>query len=255
MSWVRRLWNTFRPRGMECDIERELSFHLAERADQLRAEGLGEEEARREARMKFGSVIVQAERTRDMNVSLSIDAFLRDVCYALRSLVRTRGEPAELAHTVRLKLKEREPLRSVYDIAPLEDRIGGAFAENRLRTTVLAFFAVTALTLACVGLYGTLSYVVNLRRREVGLRLALGAVGKKLVGQFLVQALRVVVMAIVMGLVLSFFFTRLLAGMLYGVSPGDPAVLATVVAIATVAALIPAMRAALVEPMQVLREG
>jgi putative ABC transport system permease protein len=176
-----------------------------------------------------------------------------------RFLVRTRGDPVELAHTVRLKLKEREPLRSVYDIAPLEDRIGGAFAQNRLRTTVLVFFAVTALTLACVGLYGTLSYVVNLRRREVGLRLALGAVRKKLVRQFLVQAWRVVVIAIVTGLVLSSFFTRLLAGMLYGVSPSDPVVLATVVAIvlvvATVAALIPAMRAAAVEPMQVLREG
>jgi putative ABC transport system permease protein len=174
-------------------------------------------------------------------------------------LVRTRGEPAALAHTLRVKLKEREPLRSVYDIAPLEDRIGGAFAQNRLRTAVLAFFAVTALTLACVGLYGTLSYVVNLRRREVGLRLALGAVGKNLVRQFLVQAWRVVVVAIVTGLVLSFFFTRLLAGMLYGVSPSDPVVLATVVAIvlvvATLAALIPAMRAALVEPMHVLREG
>jgi putative ABC transport system permease protein len=176
-----------------------------------------------------------------------------------RFLVRTRGEPAALSHAVRLKLKEREPLRSVYDIAPLEDRIGGAFALNRLRTIVLGFFAVTALTLACVGLYGTLSYVVNLRRREVGLRLALGAVGNRLVRQFLVQAWRVVMVAIVTGLVLSFFFTRLLAGMLYGVTPGDPVVLAAVVAIvlavATVAALIPAMRAALVEPMQVLREG
>jgi putative ABC transport system permease protein len=74
-----------------------------------------------------------------------------------------------------------------------------------------------------------------------------------------VQAWRVVVIAIVTGLVLSSFFTRLLAGMLYGVSPSDPVVLATVVAIvlvvATVAALIPAMRAAGVEPMQVLREG
>jgi putative ABC transport system permease protein len=175
-----------------------------------------------------------------------------------RFLVRTRGEPAALAHTVRMMLKEREPLRSVYDIAPLEDRIGGAFAQNRLRTTVLAFFALTALTLACVGLYGTLSYVVNLRRREVGLRLALGAVGKTLVRQFLMEAWRVVVIAIIAGLVLSFLFTRLLAGMLFGVSPADPIVLATVVAIvlvvATIAALVPAMRAALVEPMQVLRE-
>jgi putative ABC transport system permease protein len=174
-------------------------------------------------------------------------------------LVRTRGEPAQLAHTVRLKLKERDPLRSVYDISTLEDRIGGAFVQNRLRTTVLGFFAVTALTLACVGLYGTLSYVVNLRRREVGLRLALGAMRTQLVRQFLVQAWRVVVVAIVTGLVLCSFVMRLLAGMLYGVTPGDPVVLATVVAIvlvvATVAALIPAMRAALIEPMHVLRDG
>jgi putative ABC transport system permease protein len=176
-----------------------------------------------------------------------------------RFLVRTRGDPAQLAPTVRQKLKEREPLRSVYDIAPLDDRIGGAFVEDRLRTAVLAFFAITALALACIGLYGTLSYVVSLRRREIGLRLALGAAGKALVRQFLVHAWRVVVAGIVAGLALSFFFTRLLAGMLYGVSRADPAVLGAVVGgvfmVATLAALIPAMRAARVEPLQVLREG
>jgi predicted permease len=173
-------------------------------------------------------------------------------------LVRTHGEPTELAHTVRLKLKELEPLRSVYEIAPLEDWIGGAFAQNRLRTMVLVFFAVTALALACVGLYGTLSYVVNLRRREVGLRLALGAVARKLVRDFLVEAWRVVAVAIAAGLVMAFFFTRLLVGMLYGVSPTDPivltAVVVTVLVVATLAALIPATRAALVEPVQVLRQ-
>jgi predicted permease len=174
-------------------------------------------------------------------------------------LVRTRGEPEDLANTVRLKLKELEPLRSVYDIAPLEDRIGSAFAQNRLRTVVLGFFAVTALALACVGLYGTLSYVVSLRRKEAGLRLALGAVRATLVRQFLVQAWRVVALAIAAGLGLSFLFARLLSGMLFGVSAADPLVLSAVVAmvlvVATLAALIPAMRAARVEPMQVLREG
>jgi putative ABC transport system permease protein len=176
-----------------------------------------------------------------------------------RFLVRTNGDLAELAHTVRLKLKEREPLRSVYDMSPLEDRIGDAFAQSRLRTMVLAFFALTALMLACVGLYGTLSYIVNLRRREVGLRLALGAVQKRLVAEFLLNAWRVVIVAILGGVVLSFFFARLLGGMLYGISSSDPLVLATVIAVvfgvATLAAIIPALRAAHVQPMQVLREG
>ncbi len=173
-------------------------------------------------------------------------------------LVRTRGDPAELTQAVRVKLKEREPLRSVYDIAPLDERIGGAFAQNRLRTVLLAFFALTALGLACLGLYGTLSYVVSLRRREVGLRLALGAAGTRIVREFLIQAWRVVGVAIAIGLLLSFLFTRLLVGMLFGVSPADPLVLAMVVAIvlvvATLAALIPSARAARVEPVQVLRE-
>src|SRR3954470_20151995 len=91
MPWLRRLWNTLRPGTMERDIERELSFHVAERADQLRAEGLGEEEARREARRKFGNPIVQAERTRDVNVSAAIDALLRDLRYSVRSLAHTPG--------------------------------------------------------------------------------------------------------------------------------------------------------------------
>src|SRR5215218_1591875 len=89
MSWLRRLWNTLHPGAVERDIQREMSFHVAERADQLRAEGLDEEAARREARRKFGNLIVQAERTRDVNVSGAIDALLRDVRYSARSLAHT----------------------------------------------------------------------------------------------------------------------------------------------------------------------
>jgi putative ABC transport system permease protein len=174
-------------------------------------------------------------------------------------LVRTRTEPQDLAQTVRLMIKARDPLRSVYDIAPLEDRIGGAFAQNRLRTVLLGLFAVTALALASVGLYGTLSYIVSLRRREIGLRLALGALRGEIVRQFLMQALRVVGGACVLGLLMSLGFTRLLTGMLYGVSPADPVVLALVIGlvlvVSTLAALVPATRAAVVEPMHVLREG
>jgi putative ABC transport system permease protein len=173
-------------------------------------------------------------------------------------LVRTHTEPTALAHAVRLKMKELEPSRAVYDIAPLEERIGDAFTQNRLRTMLLVLFAVTALALACVGLYGTLSYVVNLRRREVGLRLALGAARSDIIRQFLVQGLRVAGVACVCGLVLAIASTRALSGMLYGVSPSDPLTLSSVIAIvlvvAALAALIPATRAALVEPMRTLRE-
>ncbi|MET1082123.1 MAG: ABC transporter permease, partial [Burkholderiales bacterium] len=173
-------------------------------------------------------------------------------------LVRTQGDPAAIVQAVRMKLKELEPLRAVYDIAPLETRIGDAFEQDRLRTTLLALFAATALSIACVGLYGTVSYAVSRRRRESALRLALGALRRDIVRQFLTQGLRVAGIACACGLVLSITLARALSGMLYGVSPLDPATLSSVAGIVlvvtTLAALIPAARAAFVQPMRALRE-
>jgi putative ABC transport system permease protein len=174
-------------------------------------------------------------------------------------LVRTRGEPIAFAQAIRLRLKELEPHRSVYDIATLEERIDEAFTETRLRTILLAFFATTALLLASIGLYGTLSYIVRLRSREIGLRLALGAARGRIVRQFLWQGLRIVAVACACGLAISGVLTRLLAGMLYGVTPADPVTLSGVVglvlAIAVLASLLPALRAAFVDPVRVLRES
>jgi len=173
-------------------------------------------------------------------------------------LIRTQREPTSVAQAVRLKIKELEPLRSVYDMAPLEEWIGDAFAQNRLRTVLLVSFAFTALSLACIGIYGTLSYVVRLRRREVGLRLALGALRQDIVRYYLLKGLRVIAPACVAGLALAAASMRLLAGMLYGVSPYDPLTLSGVVLIvvfvATLASLLPATRAALVQPVRALRD-
>jgi putative ABC transport system permease protein len=173
-------------------------------------------------------------------------------------LARTHGPPLALAQTIRVTMREREPLRSVYDLAPLEDRIGGAFAQNRLRTNVLSFFALTALALAGVGLYGTLNYAVSLRRREVGLRLALGARRTTIIRQFFAHGFKVIAVACIAGVALALMLTRVLEGMLFGVSPTDPmvlsAVIAIVMAVAVVGSLIPAARASLIDPMRVLRD-
>jgi putative ABC transport system permease protein len=173
-------------------------------------------------------------------------------------LVRTRNAPLTMAETIRRQIRDIEPLRSAYDFTPLEQHFSDGLAENRLRTILLSFFAATALSLACVGLYGTLSYNVNARRREVGLRLALGALRGQIVKQFLWQGLTVCLLGCAAGFALAAASTRLLADLLYGVSPTDAptlgAVILLVLVVAAVASLLPSLRASRVDPMQVLRD-
>ena len=173
-------------------------------------------------------------------------------------LVRTRNAPMTMAETIRRQLRDVDPMRSAYDFAPLEQHFSDALAENLLRTVLLSFFAATALSLVCIGLYGTLSYTVNLRRREVGLRLALGALRGQIVKRFLGQALTVCLAGCLAGFALAVSSTRLLAGLLYGVSPTDfPTLLAVILLVliaAAAASFLPSLRASRVEPMQVLRE-
>jgi ABC-type antimicrobial peptide transport system permease subunit len=173
-------------------------------------------------------------------------------------LVRTSGDPLALVAAVRARMKELEPRRSVYDIGVLDERIDGAYALRRLLTMLLTAFSLSALALAAIGLYGTLSYAVGLRRREVGLRMALGALRADIVRQFLAQGLRVVCVACAGGVGLALASGRVLAGLLYGVSATDAATLVGVVAlvavVATLASLVPAVRAARLDPMHVLRE-
>jgi putative ABC transport system permease protein len=172
-------------------------------------------------------------------------------------LVRTRAEPLAAIGTIRARLAEVEPSRSLFEVMTLEERIEGAFAEDRLRTILLAVFAATALALACLGIYGTLSYVVGLRRREMGLRMALGARQRDIVLRHLKTALVVVASASLVGLAMYAGLAQVLASMLYGVSPLDPATLCAVVLIVLivtgVAALLPALRASRSDPTDVLK--
>jgi putative ABC transport system permease protein len=171
-------------------------------------------------------------------------------------LVRTQGDPLAIVADVRRKVKDLEPLRSVHDVKPLAERWSDTTAE--LRTWLLSLFSLVAVLLACVGLYGTMSYFANIRRREVGVRLALGAPPKRILGEFLRQGMGVAAIAAVIGLGLSILFARWLSGMLFGVSSTDPwtlfGVCASVLFVAGLASLIPSLRASRLEAMQVLRE-
>lgn len=176
----------------------------------------------------------------------------------LALLVRTTNDPMTMVNAVRRRLAELEPQRSIYDVVPLAQRIGNEYSADRLRTAVTALFAGAALLLVSLGVYGTLSYVVSLRRREIGLRVALGAVRSGITSHYLRKAMKVVAIACVAGLALAFGVARGLATMLYGISPTDPATLTSVVVIVLIvagaAAVVPAVRASRVDPMTALRE-
>jgi putative ABC transport system permease protein len=173
-------------------------------------------------------------------------------------VVRTRTEPMALAETIRRKVHELEPRRSVYEVMPLEERLDDTFSENRLRTALLTSFAVTAVALAAVGLYGTLSYFVSMRRREIGVRMAMGARRGQIASSFLRQGFLVSLAGCIAGIWLAAALGRTMSGMLYGVSPLDvptfAGVLLLTIVIAVLSSAWPALRAARVDPMRVLRE-
>jgi ABC-type antimicrobial peptide transport system permease subunit len=113
-------------------------------------------------------------------------------------------------------------------------------------------------SLACIGLYGTLTYLITLRHREIGLRLALGAMRSQITARYLTQGLRVALIGCACGLVMAVASARLLSGMLYGVSSFDAKTFAGVIVlvlfVAGFAAFVPALRASRTDPMNALRE-
>ncbi len=173
-------------------------------------------------------------------------------------LVRAHGDPSALSLSLRRKLHQVEPARSVFDIVPLAQQLSDVSSENRLRTLLLTLFSLTAILLAAIGLYGTLGYFVNVRQREVGLRMALGAMPGQILQRFLRQGLSVACLGCVAGLALAAAFSKVLSGMLYGVSRADAisyaGVTLLVLLVAGLASVLPAARAARFDPVRALRE-
>jgi len=171
--------------------------------------------------------------------------------------IRTRSEPAALADTVRRTVRELDPGVDVWGSMPMTAHMQGAFFGQRLASTLLLLLGAVSLVLAAMGVYAVMAYAVNQRTQEFGVRMALGAQPRTVLTQVVGQGLVLAAIGSALGLFIAFFFTRLLAGFLYGVSPFDPktflGVPVLLIAIAALACWVPARRATKIDPIVALR--
>ena len=168
------------------------------------------------------------------------------------------GDPYSLENAVRQSVASVDPNIVLSNVTSFDDLIQKQFASRRLSLCIVSLFGIAALLVAAVGLYGVLSYTISLRRREIGIRIALGARPSRVIRLVLSQGLRIVGLGLFIGLVSALLLCRVMDSMLYGISATDPLSLfsgAVVLMLAAfLASLFPALRATRIEPIKALRE-
>jgi predicted permease len=173
-------------------------------------------------------------------------------------VLRTTLPPATLAATIEGAVREADASVPIVRLREMEDVFAESIRRPRLLAQLLGMFAGLALLLAAIGTYGVLSYMVAERRREIGVRIALGANQGRVLGDVLKQGLSLTAVGLAAGLAGAFAVSRLMSALLFGVEPSDPATLAAVAAtiagVALSACIIPAWRASRVDPIVVLRD-
>jgi putative ABC transport system permease protein len=177
---------------------------------------------------------------------------------AMNLVVRTAADVASLAGTIHGIVNQLDATLPVIRLRAMDEVFDEAIARQRLLARLLGLFAALAVTLAAIGSYGVLSYMVTERRREIGIRMALGAGRDTVMRMVLSQGLRLAVAGIVIGLAMAFAMNRVLSTLLFGVSPSDPltvgAVIVMMTGVAAIGCYLPARFATRVDPMIVLRE-
>ena len=177
---------------------------------------------------------------------------------ALTLTVRTTGDPLAVAPSIRQQLRALDPELPLYSVRTMADRMSESLADRRTPMVVAIVFAVVALFLAAIGLYGVLAYQVSQRTREIGIRLALGSDSRRVFGLIVKEGMGLLAGGFVAGLGGAFVIRRTMAAQLYGVGPMDPVVLGSVAAVLAlvtfVACTLPARRAARIDPIVALSE-
>jgi len=173
-------------------------------------------------------------------------------------VVRTAGDPAQLGVSVRGAVAQIDPLTLVTDVQPMSVYVNQVRAPTRFALALIGAFAVIALVLAAVGLYGVLSTVVRQRTAEIGVRMAFGAPKERIFRQMIGEGMRLSVVGVGVGVLAALALTRAMASMLVGVKPTDPitfvAIAVLFLGIAALSCWLPARRAAAMDPAIALRD-
>lgn len=172
-------------------------------------------------------------------------------------VVRTAGDPQALAESIRNTITEIDPQVPMYSVRTMRQIVSTSLAQPRLFTVLFAVFAVAALALAAIGMYGVIAHAVAQRTREIGIRIALGARREEVLRMVLRRGLVLGAAGAAIGVVSALAATRVMAGLLYEVEPTDPLTLVAVpfflIGVSLLAAFLPAYRAARVDPIRALR--
>jgi predicted permease len=172
-------------------------------------------------------------------------------------VLRTEGDPTAVMGSVRRAVEEIDPREVVYNVQTMDEVVSNSFAARRLSMILLGVFAALALVLACVGIYGVISYLVGQRTHEIGVRMALGAQSSDVLRLVIGHGARMAMIGVAIGVGAALGLTRLMANQLFGVSAHDPLTFAGVaillIIVAVAACYIPARRAMRVDPIVAMR--
>ena len=172
-------------------------------------------------------------------------------------VIRTTGDPLSLTSAVRQTVLSLDSDQPISGFRTMEEMVAASIGDRKTTMLILVLFAILAIMLASLGIYGVMSQMVNERTAEIGVRLAFGATASQLTTMVLKIGLVLATAGIVVGLIGSLGLSRLITSQLYGVAPSDPITLLSVaillLIVATVATFLPALRAARLDPLTSLR--
>ncbi|MEO8373374.1 MAG: FtsX-like permease family protein [Candidatus Solibacter sp.] len=209
-----------------------------------------------------GGGVVGDTRSRGLEVEAPMTIYTAYPQWTWQSVsleLRTAGDPGQLSRTLAAAVASIDKDQPVTAILPMNDVVAAALSQRRETMYLIAGFAAIALILAVIGLYGVMAFSVAQRTVEIGIRQAMGARRGDILRMVLLQGMRLSLLGVVLGVVAAAAVTRLMAGMLFEVSPTDPITFAAIallfLMVSLIACLAPAWRATRIAPVTALRAG